>query len=119
MKLFYENFILFLIYSEKKIIDIDKPLRPGAFVDTTKLKQFTEEDYILPETPPFSWLIRKTKVNWKMKINKNKLQTYFICILCIYVNIFVSINLSSQSIKLSISQLIIIHIEFCYYLLLL
>lgn len=63
LKLFYENFILFLIYSEKKIIDIDKPLRPGAFVDTTKLKQFTEEDYILPETPPFSWLIRKTKVN--------------------------------------------------------
>ncbi|XP_055380776.1 autophagy-related protein 13 homolog [Condylostylus longicornis] len=47
--------------SEKKIIDLDKPLRPGAFVDTTKLKQFTEEDYILPETPPFSWLIRRTK----------------------------------------------------------
>ena len=30
-------------------------------MDTSKLKQFTEEDFILPETPPFSWLIRKTK----------------------------------------------------------
>lgn len=47
--------------SEKKTIDLDKPLRHGAFVDTAKLRQYTEEDFILPETPPFSWLIRKTK----------------------------------------------------------
>lgn len=47
--------------SEKKIIDMDKPLRPGAFVDTSKIKQFTEDDFILPEIPPFNWLIRKTK----------------------------------------------------------
>ncbi|XP_037034985.1 autophagy-related protein 13 homolog isoform X2 [Bradysia coprophila] len=47
--------------NEKKVIDLDKPLKPGAFVDTSKIKQYTEEDFILPETPPFSWLLRKTK----------------------------------------------------------
>ncbi|XP_059609129.1 autophagy-related protein 13 homolog [Phlebotomus argentipes] len=46
---------------EKKVVDLDKPMRIGAFVDPSRTKQYTEEDYILPETPPFSWLLRKTK----------------------------------------------------------
>lgn len=45
--------------SEKKIIDIDKPMRCGAFVDLSSAKQYTEADFSLPETPPFSWLLRK------------------------------------------------------------
>lgn len=51
--------ILISHYSEKKIIDIDKPMRCGAFVDVTSAKQYTEADFSLPETPPFSWLLRK------------------------------------------------------------
>ncbi|KAJ6640870.1 Autophagy-related protein 13 like, partial [Pseudolycoriella hygida] len=47
--------------NEKKVIDLDKPLKPGAFVDQSKIKQYSEDDFILPETPPFSWLLRKTK----------------------------------------------------------
>lgn len=53
----------FLICSEKKVIDLDKPIMTGAFVDPSKITQYTEEDYILPETPPFSWLIKNTKVS--------------------------------------------------------
>ncbi|XP_055903641.1 autophagy-related protein 13 homolog [Eupeodes corollae] len=48
---------------EKKFIDIDKPLRPGAFVDLSKIKQYTEDDFILPETPPFDWLIKKNRTD--------------------------------------------------------
>lgn len=47
--------------NEKKIIDLDKPMRCGAFVDASRVKQYTEEDYILPETPPFHWLLPKPK----------------------------------------------------------
>ncbi|CAO1333326.1 unnamed protein product [Diamesa hyperborea] len=47
--------------NEKKVIDLDKPMRCGAFVDTSRIKQYTEDDFILPETPPFNWLLRKTK----------------------------------------------------------
>jgi hypothetical protein len=36
-------------------------MRCGAFVDASRIKQYTEEDFTLPETPPFSWLLRKTK----------------------------------------------------------
>lgn len=36
-------------------------MRCGAFVDTSRIKQYTEDDFILPETPPFNWLLRKTK----------------------------------------------------------
>lgn len=36
-------------------------MRIGAFVDASKVQQYTEEDYILPENPPFSWLLKKTK----------------------------------------------------------
>ncbi|KAM7360526.1 autophagy-related 13 [Cochliomyia hominivorax] len=46
---------------EKKIIDIEKPLRPGAFTDIGKLRQYTEDDFVLPETPPFEWLLRKPR----------------------------------------------------------
>ncbi|KAI9580474.1 autophagy-related protein 13 homolog [Glossina fuscipes] len=46
---------------ERKIIDIEKPLRPGPFTDVAKLRQYTEEDFILPETPPFEWLLRKPR----------------------------------------------------------
>lgn len=49
------------IYSEKKVIDIDKPMRLGAFVDVSRAKQYTEDDYSLPETPPFSWLLRNKR----------------------------------------------------------
>ncbi|KAL5285490.1 ATG13 family protein [Megaselia abdita] len=41
------------------VIDISKPMKPGPFVDTSKLKQYSEQDYILPEESPFSWIIRK------------------------------------------------------------
>uniref|UniRef100_A0A1I8NM40 Autophagy-related protein 13 n=1 Tax=Stomoxys calcitrans TaxID=35570 RepID=A0A1I8NM40_STOCA len=47
---------------DKKIIDIEKPLRPGAFTDVGKLRQYTEDDYVLPETPPFEWLLRKPRL---------------------------------------------------------
>lgn len=48
--------------SDKRYIDIDKPLRPGAFTDLGKLRQFTEHDFVLPETPPFEWLLRRTRL---------------------------------------------------------
>lgn len=44
--------------SDKRCIDIEKPLRPGAFTDLGKLRQFTETDFVLPETPPFEWMLR-------------------------------------------------------------
>lgn len=47
--------------NEKKIIDLDKPMRCGAFVDASRVKQYTEADFILPETPPFHWLLPKPK----------------------------------------------------------
>ncbi len=34
-------------------------MKSGAFVDASRIKQYTEEDFILPETPPFYWLMRK------------------------------------------------------------
>lgn len=49
-------------YREKRVIDLDKPLLTGAFVDPSKIAQYTEKDYILPEIPPFSWLIQNQKV---------------------------------------------------------
>lgn len=49
------------IVIEKKIIDLDKPMRCGAFVDPSRVKQYTEDDFILPETPPFHWLLPKPK----------------------------------------------------------
>lgn len=55
------NFTRFYIFSEKKVIDIDKPMRLGAFVDVSRAKQYTEDDYSLPETPPFSWLLRNKR----------------------------------------------------------
>ncbi|EDV49926.1 autophagy-related protein 13 homolog [Drosophila erecta] len=44
--------------TDRRFIDIEKPLRPGAFTDMGKLKQYTEDDFVLPETPPFEWLLR-------------------------------------------------------------
>lgn len=44
--------------ADRRFIDIEKPLRPGAFTDMGKLKQYTENDFVLPETPPFEWLLR-------------------------------------------------------------
>ncbi|XP_037729774.1 autophagy-related protein 13 homolog [Drosophila subpulchrella] len=44
--------------ADRRYIDIEKPLRPGAFADMGKLKQYTEDDFVLPETPPFEWLLR-------------------------------------------------------------
>ncbi|EAA10737.4 AGAP005715-PA [Anopheles gambiae str. PEST] len=46
---------------EKKVIDLDKPMRCGAFVDASRVKKPTEDDYTLPETPPFSWLLPKPR----------------------------------------------------------
>ncbi|XP_053676939.1 autophagy-related protein 13 homolog [Anopheles nili] len=46
---------------EKKVIDLDKPMRCGAFVDTSRVKKYSEDDYTLPETPPFSWLLPKPR----------------------------------------------------------
>lgn len=36
-------------------------MKLGAFVDVNRPRHFAEDEYILPETPPFSWLLRKTK----------------------------------------------------------
>lgn len=36
-------------------------MRCGAFVDPSRVKQYTEADFILPETPPFHWLLPKPK----------------------------------------------------------
>lgn len=36
-------------------------MRCGAFVDASRVKQYTEADFILPETPPFHWLLPKPK----------------------------------------------------------
>lgn len=47
--------------NDKKVIDLDKPMRCGAFVDTSRIRQYTEDDFILPETPPFNWLLRKPR----------------------------------------------------------
>ncbi|KFB48329.1 hypothetical protein ZHAS_00016312 [Anopheles sinensis] len=48
-------------FTEKKIIDLDKPMRSGAFVDASRVKKYTEDDHILPETPPYSWLLPKPR----------------------------------------------------------
>lgn len=34
-------------------------MRRGAFVDVSSGRKYTEDDYTLPENPPFSWLLRK------------------------------------------------------------
>ncbi|XP_031619961.1 autophagy-related protein 13 homolog [Contarinia nasturtii] len=58
---------------EKKVIDLEKPLLSGAFVDPSKLTQYTEKDYILPEIPPFSWLIKQPKKETKNdEVNENE-----------------------------------------------
>lgn len=36
-------------------------MKMGAFVDFNRPRKFSEDDFILPETPPFSWLLRKTQ----------------------------------------------------------
>lgn len=56
-----QTFSLFIL-REKKVIDLEKPLLTGAFIDPSKITQYTENDYILPEIPPFSWLIKNSKV---------------------------------------------------------
>lgn len=43
------------------MVDLNVPMRMGAFVDVSRIKQYTEEDYILPENPPFNWLLRKPR----------------------------------------------------------
>lgn len=68
---FFEVFLrcFEFVYSEKKIIDLEKPLLTGAFIDPNKITQYSEKDYILPEIPPFSWMIKNSKV----KFNDNTL----------------------------------------------
>ncbi|XP_063701875.1 autophagy-related protein 13 homolog [Culicoides brevitarsis] len=46
-----------------KVIDIDRPMKIGAFVDVSSAKTFTEADFSLPETPQFSWLMRKQQLS--------------------------------------------------------
>lgn len=48
-------------------------MRCGAFVDRNRIPQYTEQDYNLPETPPFSWLLRKTKSETENKTDDEKL----------------------------------------------
>lgn len=48
-------------------------MRCGAFVDRSRIPQYTEQDYNLPETPPFSWLLRKTKSETENKTDDEKL----------------------------------------------
>lgn len=83
-----------IIHSEKKIIDLEKPLLTGAFIDPNKITQYTEKDYILPEIPPFSWLIKNPKVTKiislfiRMIWYSNELYEYFIAEHFIHFNIF-------------------------------
>ncbi|KAH8310876.1 hypothetical protein KR044_003355 [Drosophila immigrans] len=56
---------------DKRHIDIEKPLRPGAFTDLGKLRQFTEHDFVLPETPPFEWLLRRQRQDSIESLNNN------------------------------------------------
>lgn len=62
-----------LLFSDKKVIDLEKPMRCGAFVDRSRIPQYTEQDFNLPETPPFSWLLRKTKPDAENKTDDEKL----------------------------------------------
>jgi autophagy-related protein 13 len=55
------------------VIDLEKPMRCGAFVDRSRIPQYTEQDYNLPETPPFSWLLRKPKSEAENKTDDEKL----------------------------------------------
>lgn len=48
-------------------------MRCGAFVDRNRIPQYTEQDYNLPETPPFSWLLRKPKSETENKTDDEKL----------------------------------------------
>lgn len=48
-------------------------MRCGAFVDRSRIPQYTEQDYALPETPPFSWLLRKPKSESENKTDDEKL----------------------------------------------
>jgi autophagy-related protein 13 len=51
-------------------------MKCGAFVDTSRIKQYTEEDHKLPETPPFNWLLRKTRdESAESKIEEEKLSS--------------------------------------------
>lgn len=76
MKAFLKNEFCFC--REKKVIDLEKPLLTGAFVDPSKVTQYTEKDYILPEIPPFSWLIKNQKVREKLflKFSKSKVLAF-------------------------------------------
>lgn len=46
-------------------------MRRGAFVDVASAKQYTEADFSLPETPPFSWLLRKTTTTTTSVLQKD------------------------------------------------
>lgn len=48
-------------------------MRCGAFVDRKRIPQYTEQDFNLPETPPFSWLLRKPKLETENKTDDEKL----------------------------------------------
>lgn len=48
-------------------------MRCGAFVDRSRIPQYTEQDFNLPENPPFSWLLRKTKTEAENKTDDEKL----------------------------------------------
>lgn len=48
-------------------------MRCGAFVDRSRIPQYTEQDYNLPETPPFSWLLRKPRTESDNKTDDEKL----------------------------------------------
>lgn len=63
----------FVAFSDKKVIDLEKPMRCGAFVDRSRIPQYTEQDYNLPENPPFSWLLRKPKSESESKTDDEKL----------------------------------------------
>lgn len=47
-------------------------MRCGAFVDRSRIPQYTEQDFNLPENPPFSWLLRKTKTEAENKTDDEK-----------------------------------------------
>ncbi|CAH4038708.1 unnamed protein product [Pieris brassicae] len=58
-------------YSDKKKVDLTKPLTAGAFVDTIKLKELHDALYQqLPPAPPMEWLLaEKDKMEKKIKLS--------------------------------------------------
>ncbi|XP_077284855.1 autophagy-related protein 13 homolog [Arctopsyche grandis] len=62
-----------VIAKPKRTVDLTKPMKLGAFVDTTKIKEFTDSNLVFPDDPPCSWLLELAQGQYDceyMKINE-------------------------------------------------